>query len=187
MQFDRRRWTPSSGQWKGNDILLRGFADVIRRGIDARLVLIERESSMDQEEGRRLLEDMGVSDRVIWLNAGTTAGYSWGELVEHYRSADVVVDEFGGWFGLVALEGAACGKPVVNQLDRVVMGDLYPDGHPFVQASSHREVADALVRLSDPQVRDVIGEASRDWIMRHHDRAVVAAECAKRLEAIVTK
>lgn len=188
--FDRSRWTLSSGQLKGNDVFLRGFADAVERGVDARLVLIERESSVDQEAGRSLLSDLGVSDRVTWLNAGTPAGFSWRELAELYQSADVVVDEFGGrtgWFGLVALEGAACGKPVMNQLDAAVMNALYPDGHPFVQVSDDCEVSDALVRLSDPQVRDVIGEASRDWIMHHHDRGVVATECAKRLEVIVSE
>lgn len=187
MQFDRKRWTSSSGQWKGNDILLRGFADAVERGVDARLVLIERQSSTDQEMGRRLLDDLGVSDRVTWLNAGTPAGFSWRDLAEHYRSADVVVDEFGGWFGLVALEGAACGRPVINRLDATVMDVLYPDGHPFVQASTDREVSDALVRLMDPQVRGIIGDASRDWIMQHHDRGVVATECARRLEVILSK
>ncbi len=189
MQFDRRRWTPSSGQWKGNDILLRGFADVIRRGIDARLVLIERESSMDQEEGRRLLEDMGVSDRVIWLNAGTTAGYSWGELVEHYRSAGVVVDEFGGWFGLVALEGASCGKPVLNYLDSThgdgVVESLYPGGHPFLQAQSAEEVCNVIMELTDHELRTSIGRASRQWVMDHHERSLVARRCESMLEELL--
>jgi glycosyltransferase involved in cell wall biosynthesis len=183
MQFDRKTWSQDFGQWKGNDILLRGFAAAVRDGVDARLVLITRQSSTDEEEARRLLIHLGVDDRVEWRNAGTPAGFTWRDLAEMYREADVVVDEFGGWFGLVALEGASSGKPVINCLDPLVMQRLYPDGHPFVQAADEDAVSESLVHLSDPEVRAQVGHESRLWVLEHHDRRVVAA----RAEAIIAE
>ena len=42
-----------------------------------------------------------MHDLVECLSSETSAGFTWRELADLYRSSDLVVDEFGGWFGLV--------------------------------------------------------------------------------------
>ena len=175
------RFLVETGQWKRNDLLFRGAALAVESGVDVRIRLLRRANSPGQDRAGRLIELLGLSDRVEWLDAGTPDGFTWAELAALYRSADLVVDEFGGWFGLVALEGAACGRPVLNQVDPVVMGDMYPEGHPFIQASDVDQVAAVLVDLVDSDRLREIGESSRDWVLRHHDRSVVARHCERLL------
>ena len=184
MMFTPDPFLVETGQWKGNDILLRGFADAIDQGIDSRLVLLDRGGSPDQESARRLVHELGLFDFVEWLSSGTSAGFTWRELADLYRSADLVVDEFGGWFGLVALEGASCGKPVLNHVAADVMESMHPDGHPFLQAQTAREVRDVITLLADPDRRAAIGHASRQWVLEHHDRNVVARRCESMLSAL---
>ena len=183
MMFTPDPFLVETGQWKGNDLLIRGFADAVDRGVIARLVLIDRASSPDQESARRLIQELGMNDLVEWLSSGTSAGFTWRELADLYRSSDLVVDEFGGWFGLVALEGASCGKPVLNHVAADVMALMHPDGHPFLQAQTAQDVRDVITMLTDPDRRAAIGRASREWVLEHHDRSVVARRCESMLAA----
>jgi glycosyltransferase involved in cell wall biosynthesis len=184
MMFTPDPFLVETGQWKGNDILLRGFADAIDQGVDTRLVLLDRGGSPDQESARRLIHELGMHDLVEWLSSETSAGFTWRELADLYRSSDLVVDEFGGWFGLVALEGASCGKPVINHVAGDVMKLMHPDGHPFLQAQTAQEVREVITLLTDPDRRAAIGHASRQWVLEHHDRSVVARRCESMLAAL---
>ena len=125
-----------------------------------------------------------MHDLVEWLSSETSAGFTWRELADLYRSSDLVVDEFGGWFGLVALEGASCGKPVLNHVAGDVMELMHPDGHPFLQAQPAQEVRDVITLLTAPDRRAAIGHASRQWVLEHHDRSVVARRCESMLAAL---
>ena len=51
---------------------------------------------------------------------------------------------------------------------------MHPDGHPFLQAQTGHEVRDVITLLADPDRRSAIGHASRQWVLDHHDRSVVA-------------
>ena len=116
-------------------------------------------------------------------------GYTWREIVELYRSSDLIVDEFGGCLGLVALEGASCGRPVLNWLDSKgvedVVESLYPDGHPLLQAESADEVCDVIVSIADQAFRTSVGRASRQWVLDHHERSMVARRCEAMLKDLV--
>ena len=84
--------------------------------MDVRLVLVDRVGSPDEAKARRLIDRLGIVEQVEWLTPENPEGYTWRQVVELYRSSDLVVDEFGGCLGLVALEGASCGRPVLNLL-----------------------------------------------------------------------
>ena len=183
MQFTPDPFLIETGQCKRNDLLIRGFSDALGQGLDARLMLIDRASSPDQDMAKRLIDEFGMNDVVEWLSAETSAGFSWRELASLYQSSDIVVDEFGGWFGLSAVEGASCGRPVLNHVAEEVMASMYPDGHPFLQAKTAEEICDLITMLADPGRRAPIGQASREWVLKHHDRGVVARKCESMLAA----
>jgi glycosyltransferase involved in cell wall biosynthesis len=170
-----------TGGWKRNDLLLHGFALAVESGFDGRLLLVEREGSLDEDRARRLLGELGITNRVDWLGTGTGVEFSWREVAEVYRSSDISSDDFGGWFGLAALEGASSGRPVLNYLEPGVMESEYPEGHPFVQAPDAEAVRSALLDLADADRRAALGRASRDWVLEHHDRGVVARRCERML------
>lgn len=170
-----------AGGYMGNDILFRGFAQALQRGINARLVLIDRKNSSDTEVAKELIEDLGISDHVEWLRAKTSEGFTWREMVDHYRACDIVASEFSGWTGLISVEAASCGKPVITWVEEDAMERLYPEGHPFVQAKDDEEVCAAISMLTDPGIRRSIGESSRTWVLAKHERGQVARRCESML------
>ncbi len=185
LMISQSRTNTETGQWKQNDVLLHGIAIAISQGINVRLTLIRHASAVDEAVADSLIRNLGLHDRIDWLRAVNPNGFSWRELAEHYRSTDIVADDFGaGWFGTVALEGAACGKPVIQPVDEDAMRILYPDGHPFLRASNPSEVAELLGRLQDKHARDKIGEKSRVWAHRHHNPDSVARRCMEMLEQL---
>jgi len=96
---------------KGADVALRTLAALP----DDRttLVIVGGPSGADGERElaslRALADELGITDRVRWVEPQPHAA-----LVDWYRAADVcIVPSRTESFGLVALEAAACGTPVV--------------------------------------------------------------------------
>jgi glycosyltransferase involved in cell wall biosynthesis len=93
---------------------------------------------------------------------------------ERYRAADIVVDQLNaGWYGLLAIECMALGKPVVGFLhDEAVQRTEQAFGAelPIVNAS-HETLRDrlaALVAAGSSEWRR-LGAASRAYVERVHD------------------
>ena len=98
---------------KGLDVAIGALADVIRRRPDALLVVVGgpsgAEGGTEVERVHRLVDDLGVGANVRFV-----APQPHHLLSTYYRAADVViVPSRSESFGLVALEAAACGTPVV--------------------------------------------------------------------------
>lgn len=98
---------------KGLDVAIEALADVRRSHPTARLVVVGGPSGPDGEiEAARcvaLARNLGVADVLRWVPAQPHHALS-----TYYRAADVLVmPSRSESFGLVALEAAACGVPVV--------------------------------------------------------------------------
>lgn len=144
-----------------------------------------RELDRDPEV-RRLraeAEQLGVADQVRFLGA-----VSHEDVPALLRSVDVVACT--PWyepFGIVPLEAAACGLPVLasavgGMLDTVVhdrTGLLVP---PRDSAA----VADALLRLSDRRFRLRLGAAARVRAERQYGWAAVARQTAEAYAEVVS-
>lgn len=191
MMFTPHPFLIESMGWKRNDLLIRGVASALESGIRTSLVLISRAGSHDEKRARDLIDDLGIVEDVEWRSAEHPQGFTWQEIAEQYRSADLVVDEFGGCLGLVALEGAACGRPTLNYLEssdsmmNAVVDDLYPNGHPFLQAHDVGGVREVIGLLADPEKRSSIGYESHQWMLKHHDRQAVARRCIPMVKKLV--
>ena len=97
----------------------------------------------------------------------------WRELRDAMAASDVVVDQlFMGWYGMVAVEAMAMGKPVLCTI-RPDFEPLLADC-PIVRCRAD-DLADRLAAvLSDPTDRHAIGEASRAYVEREHAAPVIA-------------
>ncbi len=96
---------------KGVDVAIRALVELDRP--DARLAVVGGASGVDgpaeELRVRRLVAELGLTDRVLFVPPQTH-----GQLATWYRASDVVVmPSRSESFGLVALEAAACGVPVV--------------------------------------------------------------------------
>ena len=182
---NRTSFLESIGRFKRNQVLLEGVTLARAKGIDVRLTLIERASGGEVDLARSTIEKLGLTAAVTWVSSSLKTGLSHVEMARLYRGSDVVADDFGvGWFGGVAIEGAACGKPVLNAVDEGVMQVLYSD-HPLLNAGSGDEVCERLESLMDEDYRRQVGEWSARWALEHHGRKNVARRCLSMLERIL--
>jgi D-inositol-3-phosphate glycosyltransferase len=96
---------------KGVDVAIAALAEL--RATNAELVIVGGPSgpdgSTEAAKAHLLAEELGVDDRIHWIEPQPHY-----RLASYYRAADVcVVPSRSESFGLVALEAAACGVPVV--------------------------------------------------------------------------
>jgi D-inositol-3-phosphate glycosyltransferase len=96
---------------KGVDLAIRALAALD----DPKLALVivggpsGRDGNHEQVRVRALADELGVTERIHWVKPRRHA-----RLADYYRAADVcIVPSRSESFGLVALEAAACGTPVV--------------------------------------------------------------------------
>jgi phosphatidylinositol alpha-1,6-mannosyltransferase len=151
---------------KGQDLLIRALP-LIRASVpDAALLLVGDGPELDRLVS--LAESTGVRDHVVLTGAVSTA-----ELAAHYAAGDVFAmpsrTRGGGLdveaFGLVSLEAAATGLPVVagrsGGAPEAVRDGV--TGH-VVDGRAVDELADVLTGLlADPERAAKLGTAGRDW------------------------
>ena len=112
------------------------------------------------------------------------------EALEHYRDADIVVDQLNaGWYGLFAIECMALGKPVITFLhDEAVRRteDAYGVPVPIVNATAGtlQERLEELVALG-ASGRDEIGQASRAYVEQVHDLELVTDRLVELYESVL--
>lgn len=144
---------------KGVDVAVQTLAALEDRS--ARLLIVggasgaEGETDLDRIEG--LITDLGVGDRITFVDPQPHHALS-----TYYRAADVVImPSRSESFGLVALEAAACGIPVVAA---AVGGlrTLVDDGVSgyLIEGRDPQDYADAVSRIiSDPVHGAALGAA----------------------------
>jgi glycosyltransferase involved in cell wall biosynthesis len=100
------------------------------------------------------------------------------EAIERYRAADIVVDQLNaGWYGVLAIEAMALGKPVVSFLhDEAVARTEAAFGLrvPIVSATKQTLPARLGELVADPERRRRLGTESRAYVERVHDIGKVA-------------
>lgn len=97
----------------------------------------------------------------------------WRELVVLLGQADVVVDQlFMGWYGMVAVEAMALGKPVLC----FIRPDFEPRLHdcPIVRCTLE-DLTERLAATLGECDRMVLGERGRVYVEREHAAPVIAA------------
>ena len=170
---------------KGQDVLVAGWPRVLARHPGARLLLVgggPAEASL-----RRAVDRLGIRDSVV-----LTGPVAPEELPGYYAAGDVFampcrtrragLDVEG--LGMVFLEAAACGRPVVagtsGGAPEAVREGI--TGH-VVEPRSPGEVADAIAGLlDDPTRARAMGAAGRAWVEERWSWSTIAATFADLLE-----
>jgi phosphatidylinositol alpha-1,6-mannosyltransferase len=171
---------------KGQDVLVAGWPQVLARHPDARLLLVgggPAESSL-----RRTVARLGLERSVV-----LTGPVAPEDLPAHYAAGDVFampcrtrragLDVEG--LGMVFLEAAACGRPVVagtsGGAPEAVSDGV--TGH-VVDPRSPDDVAATLTGLlADPARAAAMGSAGRAWVEQRWSWTTIAATLADLLEA----
>lgn len=166
---------------KGVDVAIATLAELAQR--DAELVIVGGpsgpEGDTEAAKAHLLAEELGVDDRIHWVEP--QPHYRLGS---YYRAADVcVVPSRSESFGLVALEAAACGIPVVaaavgglrTLVEHGRTGYLVESRDPAVFAARVDDV------LCDPARAAAMGEAAVA-----HARGFTWSTTAARLRRLYT-
>lgn len=163
-------FAPARQNWaiKGNDRYLRAYAELLKRGVKA--VLIIPGWGQEVERSQVLCRDLGIDDRVAWIRPQSEQ-----VLIKYYQAADLVLDQFVlGVFGLTTPKAMACGAVVLTSYDRAMHDWCFPEHPPLVACRSEQEIFEAMYVLAkDPGRRQALARASREWVCRHHSKRVV--------------
>jgi phosphatidyl-myo-inositol dimannoside synthase len=170
---------------KGQDVLVAGWSRVLARHPGARLLLVG--GGPAEVSLRRAVAARGLSDSVVLTGATPLS-----ELPGHYAAGDVFAmpcrTRRGGLdvegLGMVFLEAAACGRPVVAGTSGGAPETVQEGvtGH-VVDPRSPEVVADALADLlDDPARARAMGAAGRAWVEQRWSWTTIAAGFADLLE-----
>lgn len=142
---------------KGPHVLLEAARAVLEVCPQARFVFVGTGSMQERLLARA--GELGVAERVFL--PGHVAGKVLSTL---YHALDVlVVPSLYEPFGMVALEGMACGRPVVVS-DTGGLGSLVEDGVSGIKVPPNdpRALAEAVVRLIlSPELRSALGQEAQ--------------------------
>jgi phosphatidylinositol alpha-1,6-mannosyltransferase len=170
---------------KGQDVLVRAWPQVLARHPRARLLLVG--GGPLEPALRRMVAARGLAASVV-----LTGGVAADQLPEHYAAGDVFAmpcrTRRGGLdvegLGMVFLEAAACGRPVVagtsgGAPETVRDGTT---GH-VVEPRSPSAVAGAVADLlDDPARARAMGAAGRAWVEQRWSWTTIAGTFAAVLD-----
>jgi glycosyltransferase involved in cell wall biosynthesis len=170
---------------KGQDVLVEGWPRVLARHPDARLLLVG--SGPTESSLRRAVASRGLGSSVVF-----TGPVAADDLPAHYAAGDVFampcrtrragLDVEG--LGMVFLEAAACGRPVVAGTSGGAP-EAVQDGvtGSVVEPRSPEAVADTIADLlGDPARAAAMGRAGRAWVEQRWSWTTIAATFAELLQ-----
>ena len=155
---------------KGPDVAIRALAELHEREHrDAILVIVGGSSGLDGDtethRAHDLVDELDLHDSVVFAEPQPHHVLS-----SYYRAADIViVPSRSESFGLVALEAAACGTPVVASAVGGLLS-LIDDGVTgrLISGRDPSDYGDAMAQiLDDDEVRHAMGVAARARAARY--------------------
>jgi glycosyltransferase involved in cell wall biosynthesis len=160
---------------KRSDRVIRAFAAYCASSENPRAALVLSRWGRDVRATEALIEQLAVAGQVIWRHPMHKL-----KLLEHYRAADVVLDQFYeavGAFGTVTAEAMSCARPVIMYFNPAVHEWCLDEIPPIESALTEEQILERLERLArEPEYRQKVGAASREWICRWHGWERCAAD-----------
>ncbi len=171
---------------KGPDVAIRALAAMTRG--DALLIIVGGASGLDgdreMEKAAILVDELGISDRVRFVEPKPHHILS-----SYYRAADVVVvPSRSESFGLVALEAAACGVPVVATAVGGLLNIVHDGvtGH-LVEGRDPARFARALTQVIDDPLGAAAMGAAGAVRARHFTWSFTAARLRRLYADLVSQ
>ena len=163
--------------FKGSDVVVRGLG-MFRRETGIPLDIRFVRKGRHVEETVRLAEEEGIASQVTWADEMTQQ-----EVLEEYRSADIVFDQLGkGMISMGCLDAMATGRPVIANGRPGIVETLVGAPTPVCQAETPEEVCAQLQRLVPDRAERVrVGFLSRRYVETYFSAERAAKTCLERL------
>jgi glycosyltransferase involved in cell wall biosynthesis len=145
--------TLSEMDFKGTDVLIKGFAEYVKRGGQGRLRLPRK--GQDLTAAISLIADLGIGGSIRWLDETPLAGF-----YQEMRAADLVCDQFGSSFpGMVTTDAFALGRPVIANLRNEIFGKRFGEPLPGFDARTPEQICEHLALVEGN--RDLLADMGR--------------------------
>jgi phosphatidylinositol alpha-1,6-mannosyltransferase len=159
----------ASERYKGHDVMLDAWAEVLRRVPEARYIIVGDGDDRTRLQSRA--KEMGLDASVIFKGAASSADLQscYDECQVFALPARTELDPRaprGEGFGIVFLEAMAHGKPVVGPNAGAPTEFIHDGEHgSLVDPVNPAKLAQALVELlTHPDRARQMGEAGREWV-----------------------
>lgn len=148
----------SAMDFKGTDVLLKGFALYCQRGGDGVMRLPRK--GQDLQGAIDLISELAITERIHWLDEMSLTQF-YGEMI----AADLVCDQFGTSFpGMVTTDAYALGRPVMAKLRPEIFSQRFPEALPGCHAETPEQIADYLMMMEkNNSVLEDMGRKSRAY------------------------
>lgn len=148
--------------YKGNDILVHGFAEFAANCQAKSPCLILFRYGPDVPATESLVERLGISSRVKWFPRMPRK-----DIMAGLSLADIGTGEFSmGWFwGGVIFETLAMAKPLLHYRKDSLYSEYDGDSYPLLNVGSAEDIAAALADFEErPSHYRSLGESGRRWL-----------------------
>lgn len=155
---------------KNNDWLIRAFAKFIRHSeVNAVLAIVEY--GPDIGETKKLSEELGISEKVIFLPMMDRK-----EIMYFLSICDIGVGEFCNksvkMWGGTGWEVLSSGKPLLQSFHYTkeeYLNEFEHEAPPICVVNSEQDVLNHLTNLSENKAeRDLIGNKSKEWFNKNN-------------------
>jgi len=149
----------------GLDLLIEAFAQVHRHFPQTLLRIAGEGPQRCQLED--LTEKLGIAENIEWLGQIPNANVS-----DFYQSVDIVViPSRQESFGVTAVEGSACARPVIaSRVGGLTEVIIEGETGLLVSPENISELGEAMERLiKDPSLRDKLGRQGRANVLKNYD------------------
>ncbi|SEO52304.1 glycosyltransferase family 4 protein [Nitrosovibrio sp. Nv6] len=169
--------------WKGQDEAINALSEVVRRGINAHLLLVGDGGKRFAAALLQQIKDLGLEERVKLI------GYAENPL-QFICMADVVL-VCSRWeaFGRVTVEAMLAGKAVIGSSNGGTT-ELIQDGKTglLYERGNHTQLADRIQYLyENPEVKSKLGEAARIWAASRFTQERYAKEVLDLLKGVLAR
>jgi glycosyltransferase involved in cell wall biosynthesis len=148
---------------KGTDKYIRALPE-LRRILGDDFVLLMSNWGMQLEDSRTLARELGVYDRVRWIDPLPKAA-----LYKMQKSVDVLFDQIAlPCFGGTAPEGIAAGVPVIMSYDPRSTDWLVPEPAPVLVAWSVEDIVESVRKAVDSEWLSNYRLRAESWIEGSH-------------------
>ena len=170
--------------WKGQDEAIKALSELVRRGVDAHLLIVGDENRFFTASLREQVRDYGLEQRV------TFTGYVK-EPMRYIRIADVTL-LCSAWeaFGRVIVETMLAGKPVIATANSGGTAELIEEGKTglLYERGNYTELADKIQYLyENPEVRSKLGQAGYAWVVGRFTQERYASEMLDLFTEVLAK
>ncbi len=154
---------------KGNDRFIEGFAKFLAQ-TKGRAAAVMVEWGKYVNESKRLIKQLGISDRVIWVQPLPNRTF-----IRYIHACDAIADQFHlGAFGSLTPKALACAKPTLVHLNHELHAWAFSEMPPVLNVREPDEISEALGELyKSPHYARDIGTQSHLWYQKYHSNKAI--------------